>query len=187
MMNLGYAMCGSFCTLSRSLEMMAELSKSYEILPIFSEITYHTDTRFGTAAEMIANAERISGRPVLHDIVSVEPIGPKKLVDLLLVAPCTGNSLSKAANGITDSSVTMAMKSALRIGIPVVLCVASNDGLGGSGQNLIRLLNTKNVYLVPLKQDDPQKKPLSLVADFSQIPATIDAALRKEQRQPIFF
>ena len=186
MSTLGFAMCGSFCTLSKALDVMELLSETYKIVPVMSAHTYQTDTRFGKAADMIRRAREISGQPVLHTIVDTEPIGPKGLVDALLVAPCTGNSLSKIAGGITDTAVTMAVKSALRIGIPVILCVASNDALGGSGQNLIRLLNTKNVYLVPLQQDDPGRKPLSLVSDFSLIPQAVEAAFLNKQLQPIF-
>ena len=186
MKNLGFAMCGSFCTMSEAVSIMEELKDSYSILPIMSGNTYKTDTRFGKAGDFIKKAEDISGKRVLHTIVEVEPIGPKGMVDALLVAPCTGNTLSKIANGITDTSVTMAVKSSLRIGIPVILCVASNDALGGSGQNLIKLLNMKNVYIVPLSQDDPQKKPLSLVSDFKSIPAAVEAGFCGKQLQPIF-
>ena len=130
--------------------------------------------------------QEIAGRPVLHTIVQAEPIGPQGLVDLLAVAPCTGNTLSKIAAGITDTPVTMAVKSALRIGIPVVLCCATNDAMAASGPNLLRLLNTKNVYLVPLRQDDPVKKPVSLVADFTLLPQAIALALEGKQLQPVF-
>ena len=123
---------------------------------------------------------------MLHTIVQAEPIGPQGLVDLLAVAPCTGNTLSKIAAGITDTPVTMAVKSALRIGIPVVLCCATNDAMAASGPNLLRLLNTKNVYLVPLRQDDPVKKPVSLVADFTLLPQAIALALEGKQFQPVF-
>lgn len=186
MRTLGYAMCGSFCTLAKSISVMKKLSTAYSILPIMSQNTYSLDTKFGRAEDFIQDAESISGRNVLHTIVEVEPVGPKGLVDAMIVAPCTGNTLSKIANGITDTSVTMAVKSSLRIGIPVVLCIASNDALGASGQNLIRLLNTKNVYIVPLGQDDPVKKPLSLVSDFSKLPQAVEAALEGRQLQPIF-
>ena len=123
---------------------------------------------------------------MVHTIPQAEPIGPKGLVDVLAVCPCTGNTLSKLALGITDTPVTMAVKSALRIGLPVVLCLASNDALGASGQNAARLLNTKNVYFVPMGQDDPVKKPFSLVADFSLLGQTIESALKGRQLQPVF-
>ena len=161
MKTIGFAMCGSFCTFEKAVGQMEALSHSYAILPLMSQNAYTTDTRFGKAQDWVRRVEGIAGRPVLHTIVQAEPIGPKGLVDLLAVAPCTGNTLSKIAAGITDTPVTMAVKSALRIGIPVVLCCATNDAMAASGPNLLRLLNTKNVYLVPLRQDDPVKKPVS--------------------------
>lgn len=185
MKTLGFALCGSFCTLSKAMEQMERLRSSYNIIPIFSQNAYETDTRFGTAESFRAKAEELCGRTPLHTIVETEPIGPKKLVDVLAVCPCTGNTLSKIANGITDTSVTMAVKSALRIGIPVVLCSASNDSLGASGQNIMRLMNTKNIYFVPLAQDDPVKKPLSLVADFAKLGETVELALEGKQMQPV--
>lgn len=186
MKTVGFAMCGSFCTLSKAMEQMELLSRDYALLPVMSPNVYETDTRFGRAEDFRKKAAEISGREVLHTIVQTEPIGPKNLVDVMVVAPCTGNTLSKIANGITDTSVTMAVKSSLRIGIPVLLCLASNDSLGASGQNLARLMNTKNVFFVPLGQDDPVKKPLSLVADFSLLLESVAAALEKRQLQPVF-
>ncbi|WP_099205193.1 dipicolinate synthase subunit B [Scatolibacter rhodanostii] len=185
MKKIGFAMCGSFCTHSIAVDMMKKLSEKYSIVPVMSSMTYTTDTRFGQAKDLIQQVEEISGKEILHTIVDTEPIGPKQMVDLMVVCPCTGNTLSKLANGITDTSVTMAVKSALRGGTPVVLCLATNDALGGSGQNLLRLMNAKNVYFVPLSQDDAQKKPLSLVADFSLLPETIEAAFEHKQLQPI--
>ena len=179
-------MCGSFCTFEKAVGQMEALSHSYAILPLMSQNAYTTDTRFGKAQDWVRRMEAIAGRPVLHTIVQAEPIGPKGLVDLLAVAPCTGNTLSKIAAGITDTPVTMAVKSALRIGIPVVLCCATNDAMAASGPNLLRLLNTKNVYLVPLRQDDPVKKPVSLVADFTLLPQAIALALEGKQLQPVF-
>lgn len=186
MNTVGFAMCGSFCTLSKAMEQMERLAGEYSLLPIMSQNAYETDTRFGKAETFITRAKELSGREVLHTIVEAEPIGPKGLVDVMAVCPCTGNTLSKLAAGITDTAVTMAVKSSLRIGIPVVLCVASNDSLGASGPNIARLLNTKNVYLVPLGQDDPVKKPFSLVADFSLLPEAVSAALEGRQLQPVF-
>ena len=186
MKTVGFAMCGSFCTLSKAVEQMEGLREQYNLLPIMSRNTYETDTRFGKAHDFIDKAESICGRKVLHTIPEAEPIGPKGLVDVMAVCPCTGNTLSKLALGITDTPVTMAVKSALRIGLPVVLCLASNDALGASGQNAARLLNTKNIYFVPMKQDDPEKKPFSLVADFSLLKETIHAALEGRQLQPVF-
>lgn len=186
MKTIGYALCGSFCTFDRALAQMETLAKTYEILPLMSQNAYATDTRFGPAQGWIDRVEKITGRQVIHTLVGAEPIGPKGMVDLLAVAPCTGNTLSKIASGITDTSVTMAVKSSLRIGIPVVLCCATNDAMAASGPNLLRLLNTKNVYLVPLRQDDPVKKPVSLVADFTLLPQAIALALEGKQLQPVF-
>lgn len=186
MTKLGFALCGSFCTFAQALDKMEELSARYEIIPIMSETAYHTTTRFGTTEEIHSRIEKITGKKIIHNIVGAEPIGPKNMVDILLVAPCTGNTVGKITGGITDTAVTMAVKSSLRIGIPVVLSVASNDALGASGRNIGRLINTKNIFFVPLRQDDPVKKPYSLVADFSQIQSTLDHAERKLQIQPIF-
>lgn len=186
MKTLGFAMCGSFCTLERAMQQLEQLRAQYRICPIFSQTAYETDTRFGTAQSFIDRAEELTRTRPLHTIVETEPIGPKRMVDVLAVCPCTGNTLSKIANGITDTPVTMAVKSALRIGIPVVLCTASNDSLGASGPNIMRLMNTKNIYFVPFAQDDPEKKPLSLVADFSCLPRTVELALQGKQVQPVF-
>jgi len=183
---VGYAMCGSFCTLTKTMESMKKLSEEYSIQPIMSTNTYTTDTRFGKAEEFIDIAKKVSGKEVLHTIVDTEPIGPKKLIDIMIVAPCTGNTLSKIANGITDTPVTMAVKSSLRIGAPVLLCIASNDSLGASGMNISKLINTKNIFFVPMEQDDAQTKPFSLVSDFSLLPKAIESALKKEQLQPIY-
>ena len=186
MKTIGFAMCGSFCTFEKAVGQMEALSHSYAILPLMSQNAYTTDTRFGKAQDWVRRVEAIAGRPVLHTIVQAEPIGPKGLVDLLAVAPCTGNTLSKIAAGITDTPVTMAVKSSLRIGLPVVLALATNDALAASAQNLGRLLNVKNVYFVPLRQDDPEKKPVSLVCDFSKLLPTCEAALQGKQYQPVF-
>ncbi len=184
---IGFALCGSFCTFSKAFEQMRALVElGYEIIPIMSQNAYNTDTRFGTAKEMIGRAESISGRQVLHTAVQTEPIGPKDMCDLLIIAPCTGNTLAKLSLGVTDTAVTMAAKSHLRVQKPVLLCAATNDALGASAQNIGRLLNTKHIYFVPLGQDDPQRKPNSLVADFSRIPDCAAAALQCRQVQPIF-
>lgn len=183
---IGFAMCGSFCTFSKALSQMKNLVElGYRVLPIMSQNAYSTDTRFGKAEEMVKKAEEITGERVLHTSVMTEPIGPKKMCDLLLVAPCTGNTLAKLSLGVTDTSVTMAVKSHLRIQRPVLLCVATNDALGASAQNIGRLMNTKNIYFVPLSQDDYIKKPNSLVADFDKIPKCVELALQDKQLQPI--
>ena len=150
-----------------------------------SQNAYSTDTRFGTAQEFIDRIENITDKKVLHTITDTEPIGPKKMCDLLVVAPCTGNTLAKLSLGVTDTSVTMAAKSHLRNGKPVVVALATNDGLSASAPNLAALLNRKNYYFVPFGQDDPQGKPTSLIADFSQLVPTVDAALRGVQLQPL--
>ena len=184
---IGFAMCGSFCTFSKAFEQMRALVEDgYDVIPIMSGNASSTDTRFGKASEMIERAEEITGKRVLTTAVQTEPIGPKKLCDLLVIAPCTGNTLAKLSLGVTDTSVTMAAKSHLRVLRPVLLCVATNDALGASAQNIGRLLNTKNIYFVPLKQDDPVKKPNSLVADFNKLKPCVEAALENRQVQPVF-
>ena len=184
---LGYALTGSFCTLDKSIKEMARLeTQSYDILPIMSENAYTVSTRFGKAHDIVTRIENIARKSVIHTVSGAEPIGPRGMCDILLVAPCTGNTLSKIALGITDTPVTMAVKSQLRIGAPVVLCIASNDALGGSAENIGKLLNRRNVYFVPVSQDDPERKPNSLVAHFDKIPETIEKALKGQQLQPIF-
>lgn len=184
---IGFAMCGSFCTFSKAFPQMQSLVDSgYDVIPIMSHNAYSTDTRFGKAEEMVKKAEEITGHKVLHTSVQTEPLGPKEMCDLLIIAPCTGNTLAKLSLGVTDTSVTMAAKSHLRILRPILLCVATNDALGASAQNIGRLLNTKNIFFVPMKQDDCIKKPNSLVADFDKIPICTEYALRKEQYQPVF-
>ena len=179
---IGFAMCGSFCTFSKALLQMEKLvDKGYKVIPIMSQNAYSTDTRFGKAEDIVKRAEEITGEKVLHTVTQTEPIGPKQMCDLLVVAPCTGNTLAKLSLGVTDTSVTMA--AILR---PVLLCVATNDALGASAQNIGRLLNTKNIYFVPMKQDDCIKKPNSLVADFERIEKCVEYALNKEQVQPVF-
>ena len=184
---LGYALTGSFCTLDKSIKEMARLvSQEYDVLPIMSENVYTVSTRFGKAQEIVTRVEDIARKSVIHTVSGAEPIGPRRMCDVLIVAPCTGNTLSKIALGITDTPVTMAVKSQLRIGAPVVLCIASNDALGGSAENIGKLLNRRNVYFVPVSQDDPERKPNSLVAHFDKIPETIEKALKGQQLQPIF-
>ena len=184
---LGYAMTGSFCTFDKSIREMARLAaRQVDILPIMSDNAYTVSTRFGKAQDIVTRVEKISGKSVIHTVSGSEPIGPRRMCDILLVAPCTGNTLSKIALGITDTPVTMAVKSQLRVGAPVALCVASNDALGASAENIGKLLNRKNVYFVPLSQDDPENKPNSLVAHFELIPRTLEEALEGRQLQPIF-
>ena len=184
---IGFAMCGSFCTFSKAFLQMQELVDSgYKVIPIMSQNAYSTDTRFGRAEEMVKKAEEITGERVLHTAVQTEPLGPKEMCDLLIIAPCTGNTLAKLSLGVTDTTVTMAAKSHLRILRPVLLCVATNDALGASAQNIGRLMNTKNIFFVPMKQDDYVKKPNSLVADFDKLPICAEYALNREQYMPVY-
>ena len=183
---IGFALCGSFCTHGEALLALERLTKEYEIVvPIVSEISGVTDTRFGTAEGLLQRIEQLTGRKPLRNIAEVEPIGPKGLLDLLVIAPATGNTLAKLAAGITDTAVTMAAKAHLRNGRPVVLAVASNDGLAAGAKNIGELLVRKNYYFVPFGQDAAFSKPTSLIADFGKLTETVDAALREEQIQPI--
>ena len=183
---VGFAVCGSFCTHAKVLAALGELVKEYEtVLTIASEMSAFTDTRFGSADDLLEKLEELTGNEVLYDIPSVEPIGPKKLLDVLVIAPATGNTVAKLAAGITDTAVTMAAKAHLRNGGPVVIALASNDGLSAGAKNIGELLVRKNYYFVPFGQDNAIQKPCSLVADFSKIGETVDAALRGEQLQPI--
>lgn len=184
-MNIGFALCGSFCTYSSVFPVMEALTKEHTLIPIFSHNSYTVDSRFGTAKEHIEKATRICGTMPLHTIEQVEPIGPKKLLDALIVAPCTGNTLAKLSNGIADTPVTMAVKSHLRNGRPVILAVSTNDALSGGAENIGRLLNRKNYYFVPFGQDDPGKKPTSMIADFTQIEKSLQYAMEGKQLQPI--
>ena len=183
---VGFAVCGSFCTHRQVLCALEDLASVYEtIIPIASENAAFTDTRFGTADDLLEKLEEITGREVLCDIPSVEPIGPQKLLDVLVIAPATGNTIAKLAAGITDTTVTMAAKAHLRNGGPVVIAMASNDGLTAGARNIGELLARKHYFFVPFGQDNAVGKPGSLVADFSQLPASVDAALAGEQIQPI--
>ena len=183
---VGFALCGSFCTHETVLNALLEVVERYRtVIPIVSEISAVTDTRFGTAQALLEKLGEITGQKVIADIVTAEPIGPKGLLDVLVIAPCTGNTLGKLAGGITDTAVTMAAKAHLRNGRPVVLGVASNDGLSAGAKNIGELLVRKNYYFVPFRQDDPMKKPTSLVADFSRLPETMEAALEGRQLQPL--
>lgn len=178
-------MCGSFCTLKNAIAALRELSAKYDLLPIMSDITYSTDTRFGTARSHIETVESICNKKVIHTVSEAEPIGPKKLTDVMVIAPCTGNTLAKLALGITDTSVTMAAKAHLRNNRPLVIALATNDALSGSAKNIGALLNLKNVYFVPFSQDDADGKPRSCIADTSLIEKTVEAALLGVQLQPI--
>lgn len=182
---MGFAVCGSFCTFSRILEELRVLTQSYDITPILSEATARMDTRFGNASDFRTTIEQLSGKPAITSIPEAEPIGPNRLFDVLVVAPCTGNTLSKIAAGVTDGTVTMACKAHLRNERPLVLAISTNDGLSGNASNLGTLLMRRLVYFVPFTQDDPVKKPNSLVADFSRIDETARTALDGRQIQPV--
>ena len=183
---IGFAMCGSFCTFSRVLVELEKLCEQYEtVVPIFSEASAGTDSRFGKAEDYLDRAKALCGRPVLRTLTDVEPIGPKQLFDLLVVMPCTGNTIAKLANGIADSAVTLACKAHLRNDAPIVLAVSTNDALGGNAANIGKLLARKHFYFVPFGQDDPAQKPCSLVADFTKLGATVSAALEGKQLQPM--
>ncbi len=183
---VGFGLTGSYCTYSKVFEALRDVKKHFGVvLPIMSENSASTDTRFGRAEDFKTELEQICGRPPITTIRQAEPIGPKKLLDVLVIAPCTGNTLGKLANGITDTSITMAAKAHLRNGRPLVLAVSTNDGLMVSLRNLGDLACRKHIYLVPFCQDDPEKKPTSLVADMSLIPQTIEAALEGRQLQPV--
>ena len=184
-MNVGFAMCGSFCTYHQIFPILELLCRDYSIIPIFSEAAYRIDSRFGTAKEHYLAATEICGKEPLHTIPQVEPIGPKKLLDALIIAPCTGNTLAKLAHGIADGPVTMAAKSHLRNGRPVVVAVSTNDALAGTAENIGKLMAKKHYYFVPFSQDDPEGKPSSMVADFCKIPQALTAALEGRQLQPL--
>lgn len=184
-MNIGFAVCGSFCTFSQMFPAMEAIAKEHKVTPIFSTISFTTDTRFGTAADHMQRATEICGMVPLTTIAEVEPIGPKKLLDALIIAPCTGNTLAKLAHSIADGPVTMATKSHLRNGRPVIIAVSTNDALAGAAENIGKLLARKHYYFVPFGQDSALQKPTSVVADFSLIPETLQAALQGKQIQPM--
>ena len=184
---IGFAMTGSFCTFAKALEQLRRVSEQgkWDIFPILSENAYTMDTRFGTAQSTIQTMEDLSGREVIHTIPQAEPIGPKKLLDILVVAPCTSNTLAKVANGINDTPVTMAVKSHIRNNRPVLLAVSTNDALAAAARNIGQLMNQRNIFFVPMKQDDPAGKPRSVVADFDLLIPAAEAALEGIQLQPI--
>ncbi|MBQ9516632.1 MAG: dipicolinate synthase subunit B [Eubacterium sp.] len=173
-MRIGYCLTGSFCTFRKAIDTMSELvEKGYDVTPIMSENAYNTNTRFGKASYINAEIEDVCGKEIIRTITGAEPIGPKDMFDILVVAPCTGNTLAKLANGVTDTCVTMAVKSHLRNSKPVVIGVSTNDALGAAAKNIGALMNYKNYYLVPFGMDDCDKKPKSMVCDFSLIERTI--------------
>lgn len=184
--NVGFALTGSHCTYEEIWPQVERIKEAgAEIYPIASETVLNTTTRFGVGEEIVAHFAQLTGRPVITSIVEAEPLGPKKLLDILVVAPCTGNTCAKLANAITDTAVLMAAKTQLRNGKPLVLAISTNDALGLNAKNLGVLLNTPNVYFVPFGQDNPEEKPRSLVADMDLIVPTLEKALHNRQLQPI--
>ena len=179
---IGFALTGSFCTFNKAIEQMENLVKlGAEVIPIMSYNSYNLDTKFGTASEHINKIKQITNKEIIHTIQEAEPIGPKKLTDIMLVAPCSGNTIAKLANGITDTPVAMAVKSHLRNQLPVVIAISTNDALAGSAENIGKILNRRNYYFVPFKQDNPITKPRSVVFDFDYLIKTIEYALNYEQ------
>ncbi len=179
-------MCGSFCTFSKAVDALEALTRTgANVIPIMSGISYSTDTRFGTADYFRSRLRELTGNEIIHTVKEAEPIGPKGMLDLLVVLPCTGNSLAKIANGIADTSVTMAVKAHLRNQRPLLIAVSTNDGLGTAAKNIGVLLNCKNVYFLPFSQDDYIKKPTSLVADFNKLTDAARAAFEGRQLQPV--
>ncbi len=183
---VGFAMCGSFCTFKKVLTELENLINAGAVVhPIMSEVSYSTDTRFGKAEDFREFIKTASGNDIIHTVKEAEPIGPKGYLDVLVIAPCTGNTLAKLAAGIADSSVTMAAKAHLRNQKPLVVAVSTNDGLGNAAKNIGALLNYKNIYFVPFRQDDCVNKPNSLVADMTKILPSVEAALDGKQLQPV--
>ncbi len=184
-LKLGFAVTGSFCTFEKVIKALGELTDQYDITPIMSFSSYACDTRFGAAETFRKTVEGLCGKKIIADIPAAEPIGPKKLFDVLVIAPCTGNTLAKIANGIADTPVTMAVKSHIRNEKPVVLAISTNDALAGNAKNIGELLNRRNFYFVPFGQDNPTGKPRSAVADMEKISAAVEAAVNGKQIQPI--
>ena len=181
-----FAVCGSFCTLGAAAAQAEQLvQQGWDLLPVMSFAASRLDTRFGRALEWKERLEQLTGHPVLDSLQAVEPLGPKRLAEALVIAPCTGTTLARLAAGLSDTPVTLAAKSLLRVGCPVVVAVSTNDGLGASGENIARLRQRKHYYFVPYGQDDPLEKPQSLKADLSLLPAALEAALQGRQLQPM--
>lgn len=183
---IGYAICASFCTHNKSLNELKALTEKYDIIPILSYNAANTDTRFGKGAELRTEVKKLCGRDPVENIVEAEKLGPATPLECLVICPCTGNTLSKIANGITDTAVTMAAKAHLRSGGRLIIALATNDAMSANLKNISTLLNRKNVYFVPMVQDDPIMKPHSLVADFSLIEKCIAASQEGRQIRPLF-
>jgi len=184
---VGFALCGSYCTHAEALAQLdILLQKGYDVVPIMSERVWETDTRFGTARALRQSVEAKCGNEIIHTIKDAEPLGPARPLSALVICPCTGNTLAKLAAGVTDSSVCMAAKAHLRSDRPLLLALASNDAMSANLQNIATLLNRKNVFFVPVRQDDPTSKPHSLVAEFSLVPQALEQALAGRQMRKLF-
>ena len=187
-LKIGFAMTGSFCTFEKAIKQIEHfIDMGAEIIPIMSFNAYGIDTRFGQAETFRSRIESLTGNKIISSIESAEPIGPKNMVDVLVVLPCTGNTLAKLANGIYDTPVTLAVKSHLRNQKPVIIGVSSNDSLSGAAKNIGAILNYKHYYFIPMTQDDPEKKPFSIVCDFERAYETLQSALKGKQIEPIIF
>lgn len=183
---IGFVLTGSFCTFSKTIPKIKELVKmGAEVIPIMSYNAYNLDTKFGKAEDFIKEIEEITGKKIIHTIQESEPIGPKHLTDIMVVAPCSGNTMSKLANDIIDTPATMAVKSHLRNNLPVVIAASTNNALSGNASSIAALLNRKNYYFVPFRQDNPITKPRSVVFDFDYLIKTVESALDEKQIQPI--
>lgn len=184
---IGFAMTGSFCTISENMNILRKLiNKEYDFLPIMSQSVFNTDTRFGEAERIRESIIDITNKEIIHTIVQAEALGPRIHLDAMIISPCTGNTLAKIANGITDTAVCMAAKAHLRNDKPLIIALASNDALAGNLQNIAKLLSRKNIYFVPMRQDDPENKPHSLVADFSLLEETLQNAIKNKRMNRIF-
>jgi len=185
-MNIGFAITGSFCTHKSALNVLKNLvDKGYNVIPICSNCVMNTDTRFGKAEDFVNSVQEITGKKIISTVVDAEPLGPNNAIDILVIVPCTGNTMAKLANAITDNAVTMTAKAHMRNNKPVVIGVSTNDGLGLSLNNIATLMNSKNIYFIPFKQDAPDKKPKSLVANWDRTEETILKAMEGKQAQPV--
>ena len=183
---IGYGICGSFCTHKESIRILSSLAEKYDIVPIVTPSVKETDTRFGNAADLMRKLKDICGRDAICTVKDAEPLGPAKPLECLVICPCTGNTLAKMACGITDTAVTMAAKAHLRSGGRLIIALATNDAMSSNLKNIASLLNKKNVFFVPMRQDDPMQKPHSLVADFSLVEKCIEYSTDHLQMRPLF-
>ncbi len=184
---IGYAISGSFCTFSRTIKQLKNLVEmGAEVYPIMSDNAYSLDTRFGKSEDFVREIGEICGKEIIHTIPQAEPIGPKKMLDVLVISPCTGNTLAKLATGVTDTSVTLAAKAHLRNCRPVVIGVSTNDALAAASKNIGLLMNSKNIFFIPMAQDDPSNKPTSIVAIFDKTADAVTKALEGVQIQPVY-